>query len=255
MEKILDYKVLSREIMACMRPGLVTNCTLSGEQLREKIGLGTLYRHRYDGGLLLLEKKQQGNLLRFYLTDPSVLPQVELPAPLVCECVLRPGQTDAFAPWLEAMGFSLVLRRIRMGRQSAEADDAALSAALDGKQVRAVLEECFSEDVGCIPSEKELSLAASEGRVLTKMENGKICAVLHAERRKGYVELRHLAVLPACRKKGYASELTARFGRIFGAEPLRVWVREDNAPAQHIYEENGFLADGYTATVWKKKGQ
>lgn len=253
MEKVLDYKTISRQIMACMRPGMVTNSTLSGETLRQKIESGTLWVHSYPGGLLLFEKKAHYWLLRYYIVKPEIVPDFFPDEAVLCESVYKPGQKILPSLWWEDC-FTAVCTRLRMERAASDADDAVLSSALDGQALREFLLNCFSEETGCIPSAEELSLAAKDGRILTKIHDGKVAAVLHAEKRKGYTELRHLAVLAECRGCGLAKSLTERFVRIFGADTLRVWVRGDEQTARHIYEQNGFIPDGYTAIVWKKKG-
>lgn len=254
MEKVQDFKALGREIMSCMRPGMVTNCTLGGDALRRLTEAEALYAHRYDGGLLLVEKKPQFSLLRFYLTNPEAAAELPVAQTLLCETVRQPEKPDAAAAWLQKCGFSSLFTRIRMERQSATADDAVLSESLDGAALHDLFSACFPAETGCIPTAQELTRAAAEGRILTKMDSGRLCGAIHAEKRKGYTELRHLAVLPDCRGRGYAMQLTSRFCRVFGGEKLRVWVRDDALSAKHIYEENGFSPDGYTATVWKKEG-
>lgn len=58
-----------------------------------------------------------------------------------------------------------------------------------------------------------------------------------------------IAVDPACRGRGVAGALMVAAMDYFrgrGAKRIRLEVRPDNAPAIKVYENNGFIAAGYT---------
>ena len=246
MDKITDFAALRAAQSACLRPGLVTNCVLPAQALRELCESGQLFAERADGGLLLLARGTVDRLY-FYVTDPSATPRLALPAGTVCE---YPYANAPALPesWFAALGFCRVLTRERRTRPAGEApagpspcEEISAQAALE------ILNACFPRDTGCIPTLDELELAAREGRLLGTEQT----AVLHAKPDRGAMELRHLAVLPDARGRGLASKLVRDFCARFGAQTCRVWVARDNAAARRIYEQNGFLPDGRMAQVWR----
>ena len=246
MDKITDFAALRAAQSACLRPGLVTNCVLPAQALRELCESGRLLAERTDGGLFLLARGETDRFY-FYVTAPKTAPRLALPEGTVCE---YPYANAPALPesWFAALGFCRVLTRERRTRPAAEApagpspcEEISAQAALE------ILNACFPRDTGCIPSLPELELAAREGRLLGAEQ----AAVLHAKPDRGAMELRHLAVLPAARGRGLASKLVRDFCARFGVQTCRVWVARDNAAARRIYEQNGFLPDGRMAQVWR----
>ena len=246
MDKITDFAALRAAQSACLRPGLVTNCVLPAQTLRELCESGRLLAGRTDGGLFLLARGTVDRLY-FYVTDPTAAPRLALPEGTVCE---YPYANAPALPetWFSALGFCRVLTRERRTRPAGEVP--AGPSPYEGISAQAALEilsACFPRDTGCIPTLDELELAAREGRLLGAEQT----AVLHARPDRGAMELRHLAVLPAARGRGLASKLVWDFCARFGAQTCRVWAAQDNAAARRIYEQNGFLPDGRMAQVWR----
>ena len=56
MDKITDFAALRAAQSACLRPGLVTNCVLPAQALRELCESGRLFAEREDSGLFLLAR-------------------------------------------------------------------------------------------------------------------------------------------------------------------------------------------------------
>ena len=253
MQKIHDFSLLNAQISACLRPGLVTNCVLSGQKLRALIAAGQLYAHAWPGGLVLLWRTPSVNRLYFYLTDPAVPPDSFLSEPVVCEYTPRAGKPALPAPWWEAYGFCRVLTRTRLTRPAGPASGAppAPPQPVSVQTVLHILNTCFPPDTGCIPTLSDLQAAVSAGNVLTRAQNGACVAALHVEPGRGFTQLRHLAVLPAARGQGLAAQLVQEFTARFGTQTCRVWVAEGNDAARHLYEKNGFSSDGTSSFVWK----
>ena len=243
MKQVADYAELGRHIMCCMKPGFLTNCTLSGSELRERSLIGSVW----DGGVQLLERTPTGYYLRYYCLNPDA-PE-PLPDRTVCETVLRPGQTDdVLGQW----GLMPLFRRLRLERPAGQAKAPAPVPPVDAEQVLALLHRNFNPETGCLPTLAELEAAGAEGRLLCRLHNGVPAAVLHVRPGKGAWELRHLAVDGPYRGQGLARSLTEELTERFGDRKLRVWVREDLPSARHIYEQYGFVPDGYTAVVRRK---
>ena len=89
-----------------------------------------------------------------------------------------------------------------------------------------------------------LIAAAAEGRLFQK-DGG----VLHYTVNGRTAELRHLAVLPACRGRGTATRLVTAFLAGQGARLCRVWTAEDNEIALRLYHRFGFAEDGWVSDV------
>lgn len=246
MDKITDFAALRAAQSACLRPGLITNCVLPAQALRELCESGRLFAERADGGLFLLARGETDRFY-FYVTAPKTAPRLALPEGTVCEYPYAnaPALPEA---WFAALGFCRVLTRERRTRPAG--DVPAGPSPCEGISAQAALEilnACFPRDTGCIPSLPELELAAREGRLLGAEQ----AAMLHTRPDRGAMELRHLAVLPAARGRGLASKLVRDFCARFGAQTCRVWAAQDNAAARRIYEQNGFLPDGRMAQVWR----
>ena len=243
MKRVTDFDELSRSILRCMKPGLLTNCTLSGRELRER----TLFSQTWDGGLRLLEQMPWGWYLRYYCLNADC-PE-ELPDGTVCETVLRPGQTDEI---LQNWGLLPVVKRLRLARPADAKKELPLPEPVDPQQVLELLTASFERETGCLPTLSELEQAAEEGRLLSRFDNGAPVGVLHVKAGKGAWELRHLAVKESARGNGVAQSLVKELIDRFGDRNIRLWVREDAPAARHIYEKFGFMPDGFTSTVRKK---
>ena len=70
MDKITDFAALRAAQSACLRPGLITNCVLSAQTLRELCESGRLLAERTDGGLFLLARGETDRFY-FYVTAPT----------------------------------------------------------------------------------------------------------------------------------------------------------------------------------------
>lgn len=255
MRQVVDFPALSAAISACMRPGMLTNCTLSGEELRREIAAGTLWAHQWAGGLLLFKQRETFWRMYYYINDPACPPDLAWPGEVVTEIVRRPRDGTAAVDLWQSWGFEREFTRMRMARGGSEACEILPPPeTVDAGEAMELLQRCFDPRTGCLPEREELAADCAEGRVLTRRdEDGRLIALLRAAPyRKGW-ELRHLAADPAHRGKGLAGSLTAEFTRRFGEKGTVVWVREDYAAPRHIYEKNGFCPDGWTAAVFIRK--
>ena len=255
MRQVVDFPALSAAISACMRPGMLTNCTLSGEELRREIAAGTLWAHQWVGGLLLFKQREAFWRMYYYINDPACPPDLSWPGEVVTEIVRRPRDGTAAVDLWRSWGFRREFTRMRMARGGSEACEILPPPeAVDAGEAMELLRQCFDPRTGCLPEREELAADCAEGRVLTRRdEDGRLIALLRvAPYRKGW-ELRHLAADHAYRGKGLAGSLTAEFTRRFGEKGTVVWVREDYAAPRHIYEKNGFCPDGWTAAVFIRK--
>ena len=118
MEKAVDYRSLSRLVMAQIRPGVVTNNFMDKSDYLSEIESGTLYYHAYEGGLLLFRRRRGFSLMNYYLTDPEILPKLTEGEILLTEPVLRPEDDgETVLRFLKDLGFETLFHRERFVRQ------------------------------------------------------------------------------------------------------------------------------------------
>ena len=255
MRQITDFSALSAAISAQLRPGLVTNCTLTGDALRREIAAGALYAVDWTGGLLLFRRREGFWILNYYCHGDESLPPVDWPSPTILERVLRPrdGAGDG-ERWQEA-GFVPLFTRIRMQRSAGGAEELPPPPPVSPEEAERLLRTCFDRESGCLPDRETLAEDCAQSRILTRRDGGgALIALLRAQPQRTGTELRQLAVIPEHRGEGLADSLTGEFTRRFGGKNATVWVREDYAAPQHIYVKNGFAPDGWRADVMIRKG-
>ena len=158
MRQVVDYPALSAAISACMRPGMLTNCTLSGEELRREMAAGTLYAHPWAGGLLLFRKREGFWRMYYYINDPACPPDPSWPSEVVTEIVRRPRDTAAAADLWQAWGFAREFTRMRMQRPGSESGEALPPPeAVETGEAMDLLRRCFDPRTGCLPDLEELA--------------------------------------------------------------------------------------------------
>ena len=67
MKQVKSYEALAPLLSAQLRRGVVTNCALSAGDWQREIESGSLYTQDWEGGLLLLRRREGHALLQFYL--------------------------------------------------------------------------------------------------------------------------------------------------------------------------------------------
>ena len=257
MKQVTDQAALSAAISACFRPGMTTNCTLSGDTLRELVDRGALLSHRWPGGLLLAVRQEDSFCLYYYLTDPAIAPAPLWPDSVVLEIPHRPRDGGGSLAFWEALGFVPVFTRLRLQRPADSRSSEPLPPPdpVEPEEADELLHCCFDYRTAFLPSREELAGESRSGCLLTRRdEAGQLCAILRALPGRRIVELRQLAARPDCQGQGLADSLAREFVRRFGGGLTQVWVREDFPAPRHIYEKNGFRPDGWTSDVLIRKG-
>lgn len=257
MKKIEDLQAVNDLIAACLKPGVATNCVLTGEDWRRELAAGTLRACQWPGGVLFFRQRDGFWRLSYYVTDSSAAPEMDWPEEdVVMETVLRPRDGAGLSDYWTSLGFVPLFRRLRLKRPGGETEALPPPPAVTAEEAADLLARCFDRRTACLPHREALAAACAAGEILTRRDAaGRLTALLHAAPGRTGTELRHLAVEEDCRGTGLAGDLTAEFVRRFGARNATVWVREDFPQARHIYEKNGFAPDGWTAIVWLKKGR
>ena len=258
MKKIESYAELSPLLANQLCRGVRTNAFASREEYEKEIAAGRLFAEEYEGGLLLLRERESHFRLNFYLKELK-LPALCTEKPLVTEIAAREKDLPLWeaAEFLEGQGFSLDFRRRRLRREAGLAEEGTCpvcrASAPDAEQITALFAACFDENTGCLPTKDELAELIKEGKLLC-VKDGGVAGLLHFEKGRASAEIRHLAVLPAYRKKGFAQALFSAFAAETKGLRSTVWVRRGNTPAEKFYEKNGYAPDGWTSAVLIKKG-
>lgn len=87
MEKITDFSTIQALVTAHFKPGVITNGSLAGPELRREASRGSLYISRQGGSLLVFRQRDGYFRMTYYLGSESV---PELPdCPVVTEVAYR----------------------------------------------------------------------------------------------------------------------------------------------------------------------
>lgn len=249
MEQIHSYEALAPALNTLLKQRISVNSVPDRDALEAEIAAGALWAERFDEGLLLLQRTEALQRVRFLLTDPARLCQWRPDRLSALELPFRRSDESfrALASDLEAAGWRLVLRRVRLTRKAAPAPFSpgnAPSSASDPEALLELLHACFSPLTGCLPDRAELASDLAEGRLLTA-DGGLI-----RWRQKGKTsEIRHLAVGPASRGRGLAKALVANYLTLEEGKLCRVWTGADNAAALRVYHSFNYAEDGWESLV------
>jgi len=253
VKQIVDYSEISKLITARMKKGVLTNNFMRPEEYRAEISAGTLYAHEYNGGLLLLRRREGRHLLTFYINNREGLSDIELPPDTVAGIPQKPsGAGDAVSYWTR-FGMTPLGEYIRLTREAGSTpisggDDVHIAAESDFDGVHTLLHDCFDLRTGCLPSAAELRDDIRRGLVLCVKDN-EIGGVLRFGEFSGRVEVLHLAVREDYRGRGIGRTLVGAFTARYSERKCTVWMREGYAPALKTYTAAGFSPDGMRLTL------
>ena len=259
MKTVTNYETLRTLLREQLKPGVITNTTLTKAALQEEIQSRTLFIHAWTDGLLLMRQRDGFQRMNFYLQPGASLPSWSPEQPIVLEIPYRPRDValaKVGAAW-EQLGFLCLFTRQRMTRLPGDppgiaSDPIRLASPKDLASCQALLQSCFDSKTGCLPTNAALLADLEQGRVLlTKDGQG----ILHQTPIPGGTELRHLAVAPQLRRQGAAQNLLTTYLQQLGQHISRTWVRQDNAPALPLYLKNGYTADGWLSKVYLLDGK
>ena len=260
MKRVESYEGLAPLLSAQLRRGVVTNCALSAEDWQREIDGGSLYAQDWEGGLLLLRRREGHALLQFYLQAGASLPgELAWEGPTVLEIAARPrdeGLLKSVELWRER-GFRTLFRRERLAlpaNTQAPAGDGPLKARMaeeaDVAGLWALLQASFDPLTGCLPTRGELEEDVAAGHVVClDAAGGGVAGVLHIAPGRGSTQLRHLAVAESYRRMGGAQGMLACYLERTGFAKSLVWVRTDNEVGQGFYRKNGYAPDGWGSWV------
>lgn len=234
--------------------GRFTNLFIGGDELRKETNAGTLFAMEYDGGLIMLCKRQNFSRL-YYAVNPDLpLPTIPEKA-LVCEHVFRAGETPHSPTILTQAGLEAALYRVRLANSPQETavmpKNVIAGDVTDAKEVMKLLVQNFHPVTGCLPTVSELLTALENGQILCIKDENRILGILDYRENRAAAEIRHLAIDSRARRQGCATKLMQGF---FAKTSKRsvVWTGADNIAALAFYKKCGFTPDGMNSVVlWK----
>lgn len=249
MQTAREYAAVAALIAQQFRPGVLTNRTLGSDELQREIAQGSLLYESWPGGLFLLRQRQKHAVLHYYLTNCHARSAPLLPADTLVELPRRPGRADGAEDFFRSLGFAPLLRRIRLARPAlGEKNEPLAPVNEDAGALYHLLTESFDPLTGCLPSLDEFADDLRAGCVLT---HGTYALLRFLAGRTA--EIRQLAVSPTLRGQGIARALVGRFNHATAAVRATVWTGADNQTAQHVYQAEGFVPDGWESLVMIRK--
>lgn len=259
MKTAESYEELAPLLSAQLRRGVVTNAALTAEDWRREADSHTLRYESWEGGLLLLRRRETHTLLNFYLRELFLPEDLAWDSPTLMEIAARPRdeRLQQAAEFWRGQGFQELFRRKRItlprGTVIPAGDSPLRPRAAnrqDARRVWELLRANYDPMTGCLPTREELDRDLDGGNVLcVDSPEGEVAGILHIVRGPSCIQDRHLVIDPAYRRLGGAQRLLSFCAERTGFPRTVLWVGTDNAPALGLYDKIGYVADGWTSTV------
>lgn len=261
MIKIDRYETISKLILSEFKKGVATNNFLSKEDLEAEIKNGSLYAHKFDGGLLILRERENHYVLNYYINNFDTSIDKTFLKDVVVEIVSREERDSSkeIVSYFKSQGYEICLERVRYVNNFCEnvscdvTDKIQLCKSEDSSFAMQMLKENFNPYTGCIPIMDSFLKDIECGNVYI-YKNDKIEGLLHVRKGKVSSEIKHLVVFESERNKGIATKLVSRYFLDDTAKKKTVWTGKENVAARKFYEKVGYELDGYKSVVLKKKG-
>ncbi len=255
MKKINDISELTSLVNAHFGREYATNYFLSRDEAEKYIANGDMLFTEQNGSLFIVRRKGEFSTMYYSVKigDGINLSFLDL-CPWCCtvvETAFREkdiGLKSADEALINGGAVREFFRK-RMARKSPEDSitdtlSEKIHYAEDIKYVYDLMYSSFSPLTGCLPTESETSEAVKEREILCHESGG----ILHFKKAKASYELRHLCVDECARGQGIGASLVKAYNGIVPKKSV-VWVREGYTPAEKIYENNGYTADGMRSSV------
>jgi len=260
MQKITDFAQLQRLVKPWLKKGIATNNYMLLDAYKRFLHAGTLYYAEAGHGLLLLVDR--GNHFRLYYYLASCRDAFPLPRnkPSALEIAFAAGDKNVkeiIAYW-GRMGFQAYLPRRRMTVAAAAfapgpalGEEAAFAAPQHAAAIHALLAESFDPYLGDLPTVDEIRAGTLRQEfICVPAADHKVRGALAVSRRQNVYLILHLAVAPAYRGHGLARQMLAYFNTVMEKNEkttVRLWVQPGNLAARRLYEQAGFVYDGWEA--------
>lgn len=258
MKQINTYDEISGLISVYLRKGVHTNTFLTPDVYKAEIAAGSLYAHQWQGGLLILRKRQDFYRLNYYINDLASLPDYLPEKATVIEIPLRPGSGTEDIDYWQRQGFNKLMSRLRLVRPGGlEAGSAGLynikkAAKEEIPELGSLLESCFNPLTGCLPTTAQLKQDIESGLVFTAQDDKGISGLLRISLGMAAAEIRQLVVREDRRGRGIARALLLHYLKETQYKKSLVWTGQENINAIRLYEGCGYKPDGWTSIILLK---
>ena len=261
MKLVENYKEISPLLMKYFKKGLMTNNFLSEAQYKSAIKSKALQFYEWDDGIIFLNAKESFSKLTYELLSLNSKLNVKLPEKTIIEIVKRTNDVaygDVLNYW-KNNGFNIVLNRIRLVNENSKNILTSESLCGDTKILLCVIEDLdgverilkdnFNKYTGCLPSEDELKEIVKNQFVIGAFIDKELVGMLHFDIKRGYSEIRHLAVNEKFRNIGIAGYLISYYHKNFAQNKSYVWCAAGNSSAKRVYKKYNYKEDGWTSIV------
>ena len=261
MKLVENYEEVSPLLMKYFKKGLMTNNFLSEAQYKNAIKSKALQFYEWDDGIIFLNAKESFSKLTYELLSLNRKLNVKLPKKTIIEIVKRPNDTaygDVLNYW-KNNSFNIVLNRIRLVNENSKNILTSESLCGDTKislctmedlgDVERVLKDNFNKYTGCLPSEDELKEIVKNQFAIGAFIGKELVGTLHFDTKRGYSEIRHLAVNEKFRNIGIAGNLISYYHKNFAQDKSYVWCAKGNKGAESVYSKHNYKEDGWTSAV------
>ena len=241
--------------------GRLTNFYAPAESFLPYLAAGRLFELVFTGGVYYLAEKEKQFDLYFFLeqgTKPAPLPVLEKPVILEQVALEKKGIFPEAADW-EVVGFSFYLQRKRLFLSAKKAEavqrEVLFCKEEEADEILDRMHAAFEPYTSALPTREELLEDLRQNRVIVAREDEKLLGFLRFGREKKVSVLWQIVADPAKRGKGIGERLVRDWITLEKEDVSRfqLWVREDNIPAQKLYEKSDFLPDGRIAPVMIKE--
>lgn len=261
MKLIENYEEVSPLLMKYFKRGLMTNNFLSEAQYKAAIEAENLQFYEWKDGIIFLNDRENFTKLTYELLSLDNKLSISLPPKTIIEIVKRPNDTtynDVLDYWKKS-GFNTVLNRIRLVNKNSKDILTAESLRCDAKillcttenldAVMYMLKDNFNKYTGCLPNEDELREIVKNQLIVGAFIDKELVGVLHFDIKRGYSEIRHLAVNEKFRNASIGGKLISYYHNNFAQDKSYVWYAEKNIGAEGVYKRYNYKVDGWTSTV------
>lgn len=255
MKKINDISELTSLVNAHFGREYATNYFLSRDEAEKYIANGDMLFTEQNGSLFIIRRKGEFSTMYYSVKVGEVLDLSFLDScpwdSTVVETAFREKDVSLKAAD-EALINGGAVREFFRKRMAMKTSEESITDTLpekihyaeDVKYVYDLMHSSFSPLTGCLPTMEETDEAVKAGEILCHDDGG----ILHFKKAKASYELRHLCVDERARGQGIGASLVEAYNGIVPKKSV-VWVREGYTPAEKIYENNGYTADGMRSSV------
>ena len=234
MNRISSFEELKTLASSMLKPGVLTNASISKRDYLPSIEAGKLYYDQGPDYLYLYRQRDGFYICNFYVTNGKL----DLNDGCIVEIAYRPKDTKLI-DLISSLPYKKELERIRLTRDALSLESGEYTPA--SEKDLPLIKSSFDKYTGCIPTEEEIKLdycISTDSGLIHYSLDGKTC------------DIRHMVVKEECRRQGKSNELLEKFNEVTAGLRASVWTNSNAAIA--AYEKAGFKKDGRTSVVFSK---